>query len=253
MENTEKITNIGDLSEIVVSLMSVLDARSQDIVTRRYGLKTGRIQTLDSIGKEYGITRERVRQIESQAKKILARRKELLKLIDEILTDVFESNGGILTEEYLMMAVSGYFDEAPQSTSIVFFLDILPRFEKISRSSNFGPHWSHPELHNKYVDSVVVEAETILTKAKRPIDEGNLFTDIRTSLEVADTELADDCIEALLEASRRLKRRSKSFQRFNSRSPPISPNKKPWTINGRKIGQPKKMQRSKCWARSIPA
>lgn len=206
MENQEKTTNTGELSETITNLLSILDARSQDIVTRRYGLKTGQIQTLDSIGKEYGITRERVRQIESQAKKLLARRQELLESVGGMLIDVFKENGGVLTEDYLMTVVGKRFDKTPQPTIIIFFLDILPKFAKVSRSNHFNPHWSHPALHNKYADNVIEKAEEILKKATRPINENNLFTDIRTAIEVTDTELPDECIKALLEASKRLKR-----------------------------------------------
>jgi DNA-directed RNA polymerase delta subunit len=206
MENLTKTTKSGELSETATSLMSILDARSQDIVTRRYGLKTGKVETLDSIGKEYGITRERVRQIESQAKKLLACRKELLVSVGEMLTDIFQKNGGVMTEEYLIAAVNTHSDSTTQPTSIVFFLDILPKFEKVTRYGKFGPHWSHPELHNKYTDSVVEQGEEILKKSKRPLDESNLFTDIRTAIKVEATELPDECIRALLEASKYLKK-----------------------------------------------
>ena len=45
-------------------LMKSLSPRNRDIISRRFGLKTGKKETLESIGKSYGITRERVRQIE---------------------------------------------------------------------------------------------------------------------------------------------------------------------------------------------
>lgn len=49
-----------------------LDARSADIVRRRYLLDD--TQTLDQCGTDYQISRERVRQIESKALKVLAKR-----------------------------------------------------------------------------------------------------------------------------------------------------------------------------------
>jgi RNA polymerase sigma factor (sigma-70 family) len=48
-------------------LLSALDARSADIVKRRYGLFDGRQAKLADIAVQWGITAERVRQIERQA------------------------------------------------------------------------------------------------------------------------------------------------------------------------------------------
>jgi len=206
MENKQKITKTSELDEMVRVLLSVLDARSQDIVTRRYGLKSGKVETLDSIGKEYGITRERVRQIEAQAKKLLAKRKEVLEGIADQIETYFKKHSGILTEDYLMNVIERDFNETPHSTVIVFFLDILPKYQKVTKSDKFGPHWSHPELHHKHVEQVVDAAEEILKKSRGPIVEENIVTDIRTALDISRDELPDACVVALLEASKKLKK-----------------------------------------------
>lgn len=54
----------------------VLDKRSQQILTKRYGLKGNHSITLDAIGQELGLTRERVRQLEKLA---LVKLKEALE------------------------------------------------------------------------------------------------------------------------------------------------------------------------------
>jgi len=203
VENTAKLS---ELKEIINTLLGVLDARSQDIVTRRYGLKTGKIETLDSIGKEYGVTRERVRQIEAQAKKLVACRKELLEAINAVLRDVFRKHGGVLTEEYLMKVLEDSQADKPEQNTVIFFLDILPRFERVTKSNELGPHWSHPELHNRYNEQVISEAQGILTKKKKPLEEATLLQKIREKLEITGAELPNECIKALLEASKKLKR-----------------------------------------------
>lgn len=48
-----------------------LDARSADVLRRRYGFAGQPEETLEEIGQSYGVTRERVRQIESKALAIL--------------------------------------------------------------------------------------------------------------------------------------------------------------------------------------
>ena len=59
--------DVKNLTKAVAQLVKTLNPRNRDIVSRRFGLKNGTKETLESIGKSYGITRERVRQIEDFA------------------------------------------------------------------------------------------------------------------------------------------------------------------------------------------
>ena len=52
---------------LVAEWVAGLDARSRDIVERRYGLAGRDAETLESISAELGLTRERVRQIQVEA------------------------------------------------------------------------------------------------------------------------------------------------------------------------------------------
>lgn len=193
---TEKLINTAQ------KLLEVLDARSRDILTRRYGIKSGKIETLESIGKEYGITRERVRQIEVQAKKLIARRMDVLQEVSQLLKDVFIRHGGILCDEQLIEAVSSDKDNPVQNTIIAFYLDILPNFKFITRTSKLGPHWVHSEHDSKYVEHVLDEAEVILAKHKHPKDENDLISEIRQRNEIGDERLPNEYIIALLRASK---------------------------------------------------
>jgi RNA polymerase sigma factor (sigma-70 family) len=58
--------------DIDAVLKVVLDARSRDIIRRRFGLNGQEEETLDAIGRKLGLTRERIRQLESKAMKSLA-------------------------------------------------------------------------------------------------------------------------------------------------------------------------------------
>ena len=53
-----------DYAKICQNLIKDLPQRQKEVISRRFGLKTGQKETLEAIGKDYGITRERVRQIE---------------------------------------------------------------------------------------------------------------------------------------------------------------------------------------------
>jgi len=50
--------------QVVGKLLKSLSSRNKDIIFSRFGLKNGKKETLESIGRKYGVTRERVRQIE---------------------------------------------------------------------------------------------------------------------------------------------------------------------------------------------
>jgi RNA polymerase primary sigma factor len=69
----EEATSLKLLIGDVNKALSNLTQREKDILTLRYGLKTGAPTTLEQTGKIIGLTRERVRQIEHLAMKKLRR------------------------------------------------------------------------------------------------------------------------------------------------------------------------------------
>jgi hypothetical protein len=192
--------------ETTTSLLAGLDQRSRDIITRRHGLQSGTVETLESIGKEYGVTRERVRQIEAQAKKLLARRDDILREVNAALREIFARHGGILAEEHLFEIIEEESGGRVRAQLALFYLDILPRFEYVARSPMFDSHWSHPELHHRYGEAVVRAAESFLRKSRRPQEEAAVLQAVRQSLTVTPEELPNRCIYALLRASKRLSR-----------------------------------------------
>jgi len=165
-------------------------------------METGSLETLESIGREYGVTRERVRQIEAQAKKLLARREDLLQEVAMTLEQVFANYGGILAEDHLTEILDAEKSTELKPTLVFFFLDILPPYQRISRSDMFGLHWSHPGLHNRHNNAVVAAARSILKKAGHPLAEADLIAAIRNEIKVSETELPKMCIDALLKASK---------------------------------------------------
>jgi RNA polymerase primary sigma factor len=61
----------GLLTQEVQANLDSLTARERRVIELRFGLRDGRVRTLEEVGKEFGVTRERVRQIESKALKKL--------------------------------------------------------------------------------------------------------------------------------------------------------------------------------------
>ncbi len=96
--------------QITKKLLAVLNDRSRDILTKRYGLdpKNPAIFTLESIGKEYNITRERVRQIEEYSLSSIRKSdayKDSESIIEE-LKGVIDDMGSIVPEDDLLEELS---------------------------------------------------------------------------------------------------------------------------------------------------
>lgn len=59
--------NRENVQKLLASVFSVLTAREQEILCRRYGIPDGRTQTLEEVSQAFSLTRERIRQIEIAA------------------------------------------------------------------------------------------------------------------------------------------------------------------------------------------
>ena len=205
MTTSPKTTiNIIDLTDQV---LAVLDARSRDVISRRYGIKNGQSETLEGIGKDYGITRERVRQIQSQAKRALVDLADLMGPVTELYAEVFKQHGGILSEAEATRLIAERFEqELPHTAYVTFYLDILPPYRYVTRSDHFDPHWLHPELVAPEAETVVAGAQTILRRKKHPLDQATLFAAIRVELAASEQRLPDEYLYARLMASKPVKR-----------------------------------------------
>ena len=71
-----------ELEKPMASLLSMLDARQQQILRLHFGMEDGICYSLEAIGKRLGISKERTRQIERQALDKLQRSGESLGLED---------------------------------------------------------------------------------------------------------------------------------------------------------------------------
>ncbi len=63
----EDMALVEDLRERVRSLMNILSPKEAFVIEHRYGLRDGKVKTLEEVGAMLDITRERVRQIEKKA------------------------------------------------------------------------------------------------------------------------------------------------------------------------------------------
>src|SRR3989344_564930 len=95
-------------SQIYAKLTKGLSPKTKDIFERRFGVKTGKVETLESIGKRLGITRERVRQIEEVGFNFVKKNhKETLAQIYKEFEDYFQEKGGFKKEEIVLADLGG--------------------------------------------------------------------------------------------------------------------------------------------------
>lgn len=90
------------MSELIEEAIS--NQRAKDVIARRFGLATGKRETLEEIGQSYGITRERVRQIEEGGLKALSAPKILsyLEPTLEYIKSHLQEHGDLRREETLL-------------------------------------------------------------------------------------------------------------------------------------------------------
>ncbi|HUO75745.1 MAG TPA: sigma factor-like helix-turn-helix DNA-binding protein [Candidatus Paceibacterota bacterium] len=136
---------VKQLVRSVAQLVKSLNPRNRDIVARRFGLKNGVRETLESIGKSYGITRERVRQIEEFALAQLAKAapasRDLTRAI-EGARDLIVREGGVMRERSLFAAVSGSEKDSAANAALAFALSLDKGLVRSSDSDRFQAFWA---------------------------------------------------------------------------------------------------------------
>lgn len=190
-----------DLRAIQAAMLDGLDARSKDVITRRFGLQADEKETLEKIGKEYGITRERVRQIEANAKKALTALDHIWNNASMAILGVFKTHGGVMSEDYAAEAVQSLVDPNASKNTVVFFLVLLPGFKESTSGKQLALHWRHDEAVHKHAELTVETATDILKKKGHPTPAEDLFAEIRTTLGDSEEQLPDQVIIAALTAS----------------------------------------------------
>ncbi|KAF8665188.1 hypothetical protein HU200_054152 [Digitaria exilis] len=84
-ETAEEMLNRLSMKKDVHQALDTLTAREKQVVVLRFGLKDGRIRTLQEIGNIMGVSRERIRQIESGAFRKLRSKKRVKALKDYLV------------------------------------------------------------------------------------------------------------------------------------------------------------------------
>lgn len=167
------------ITKTVALVVKSLSTRNKDIISRRFGLKTGRKETLESIGKSYGITRERVRQIEdfslTQLSKVTPNIPDITKYVT-LAKDILGGNGGVMRESDLFKAFSGNDKENVANSSLVFVLTLAGSPVRFGENESFNSFWGSDKQVSESFRGNVSELVRTLHKNQKPVAESEIVS-----------------------------------------------------------------------------
>ena len=174
----------NNITKTVVSLVKNLSIRNRDIVSRRFGLKSGRKETHESIGKSYGITRELVMQIEEfslgQLSKVVSADSEIAKYVS-LSKELLNGAGGVMKESELFKAFSGSDKESVINSSLVFILTLagLPAQAggpvRLSENESYHSLWALDKNSAESFKDGVSSLVVALSKNQKPVSSAELI------------------------------------------------------------------------------
>lgn len=167
-EKSEELARL-DAINIVNSLFSELLDREKDILSRRFGLKGDKGETLEKIGSLHKLTRERVRQIEAASIKKIKKLETLensLHVLKQTVENLLSEHGGLIRRDYLLDILTVIAQEINNENSVN-----EPEYEKnrISYRNHFnflisklmGDDLEIVENHNKFNPSFKLKTDEV--------------------------------------------------------------------------------------------
>ena len=126
-------------SQLYQRLTKGLSPKTKDIFGRRFGVKTAKQETLESIGKSMGITRERVRQIEEAGFNFVKKQnKDILDKTFRDFVSYFEGKGGFKKEDVAIKEIGG----ENAKPYVLFLLTLGEQFSRVCEKKDFYSFWS---------------------------------------------------------------------------------------------------------------
>lgn len=182
-----------NIDKTVAMLVKSLSVRNRDIITRRFGLKNGKKETLESIGRGYGITRERVRQIEESTLNLLAKTTVDNTEFQGHLVgakNIIAKNGGVINEANLFESFTGSTKENNVNAALVFSLALDKNVVRFADNDHFHSFWA---LSNNHLDKFKESADNVIAQLSKigkviPRDE---FYSVMAEKHGTDRQTAD--------------------------------------------------------------
>jgi hypothetical protein len=171
---------IADYKKTIDGILKEMPARSQDVLSRRFGigLQSSRHpekeETLEEIGNDYGITRERVRQIESKGLEAFQNSPKFSKIKEPFfeIKHFIDNNGGLKREDVLK---SSLLPEPKYQPYLLFLLKIGDEFFYQPDSILFYSFWQTREDASKIANKVNDLLVKLFNKEKRLLEKEEIL------------------------------------------------------------------------------
>ncbi|MFC1663685.1 sigma factor-like helix-turn-helix DNA-binding protein [Patescibacteria group bacterium] len=146
-----------------------LPERTSNVLERRFGLKGGERETLESIGKSYGICRERIRQIEQDGFSRLKPKLKYHQKTFQYFVSQIRTFGNLKKEDRLLE----FLGQNQFQNQVYFLLVISDFFDRFSESKEFYSFWTIKKESLGLAQKIVEFTLTEFEKESRPftIDE----------------------------------------------------------------------------------
>ncbi len=186
-----------DYQKICSKLLKGLNPRVLDVIERRFGLKSGKKETLELIGEDYGLTRERIRQIEREGFSIIYSHLKDQESVFRYFKDVIKSFGGLKEEKSLL----NYLAKEKNQNCLSFLLRANNDFKKVPEDDNFHFFWIVDKNSLSLAKKVVNQAIKYLQKQKEPLSLEKLFKGLQKKI---PAKLNKNAFQSYLEISKKI-------------------------------------------------
>lgn len=154
-------------------LKTLPSRRLRDVVERRFGLASGKEETLEAIGKSYSITRERVRQIENDAMRRL-KRPDALGAARQIFSSFakhIDDHGGVSEEQKLFNSLA----EGRLHHHVNFLMALADEVTRSGEDDKYHHRWCTKKEAREAAEQIIERTIDKLAESKKPITRERLF------------------------------------------------------------------------------
>jgi hypothetical protein len=177
----------SDFKEALRKVIKTLHKRTQDVITRRFGINRRKKETLESIGHTYGITRERVRQIENEGLRRL-KSKESLVILKPLIADLelfISERGGLVREDDLLIDFIEYIapdiDKNKYKGYTLMLLSLGTGLKRGKENAKFYNIWYTQSKALDQARSLISELVKIFKKSGTPLQEKTVIAKLKTN------------------------------------------------------------------------
>lgn len=159
--------------KISSKILKLLPQKQKEVILRRFGLESGKKETLERIGCDFGVTRERIRQIEADAFGKLEKRKEEIDLKKAFFqfNQYLRDQGGLKREDILLSQLG----RNRFQNQVYFLLCLGDSFYRFPEKEEFYSFWTIEKNLEQKAGDILKNLVKDFEKEKKPLSEDKFF------------------------------------------------------------------------------